>query len=173
MTAGRAADLVARLRPHVPRRFDPAEYRWWAPPVGRPRMRRGRADQLAQVLERLAVLVRRGDTVAAAVAAVTAGGDGPVVAEMATVARRLRDGATPADAFRAWARDGRCALVGSFAADLRGCVSADETVAALDRHTGVLRRRAHDERMAALSRRALFVAAVGVAMCLVTAAVLR
>ncbi|MBW3603299.1 MAG: hypothetical protein KY460_00065 [Actinobacteria bacterium] len=184
MTHGRARALTDRLRPHVRHRFDDGNESWWsaASPSRTGRWRRARAaatpvgqlrraDELAQVLDRLAVLLEAGDRLPAAIALVTATGRGAVADELHVVAQALGAGRPLAAALRAWARAAGCSSVGVLAADVRRCTSSDEVVAALRHHAAAHRGVAHHWRMEVLRRRVrimwlLAVVAAGVAAVL-------
>ncbi len=171
MSSDRGDDLAARLRPHLRQRFDVPDAVWWSPPhrSGGARHPIGdaasRADQLVQVVERLALLVELGDGLVAAVTEVCERGRGRVVAELDEVCEALASGQATADAFQAWARRARCEHVGVLAADIRLCASSDALAAALWRNAGVLRRAARDRRMRELRRRMHLLWLLAAAVC--------
>ncbi|CAN5920413.1 hypothetical protein BH23ACT10_BH23ACT10_05520 [soil metagenome] len=140
------------MRPHVRHRFDGRDEAWWTPPSStrrsrRPRTTWARAEQLAQVLERLALLVEVGQRLSTAIDGVVGAGRGPVVAELDTVAVDLRAGVSPPDALTAWARRVGCPVVGVLAAEIRRSASSDDVVAALYRHAAAQRELAHRRRV--------------------------
>lgn len=181
MTHGSARALTDRLRPHVRHRFDDGSEPWWSAASASRRRRwwaagtgatavgqLRRADELAQVLDRLAVLLEAGDRLSAAIAEVTATGRGVVAGELRVVADALGAGRPLAAALWAWARAAGCSSVGVLAADVRRCTSSDEVVAELRRHAAAHRRIAHSCRLEVLRRRVrivwlLAVVAAGVA----------
>jgi hypothetical protein len=103
------------------------------------------------------MLIGTGDTLHEAVARVTSTGRGDVVDELRDVAVRLERGATAAAAFRSWSADARCPHVAQLTADVRGCTSADDLVAVLDRNTVALLRHVHRRHLRLVRWRATVV----------------
>jgi hypothetical protein len=185
MTPRRPHGLAERLAPHLPQRFDPAVYTWSQAP-GLRRWRRGGADwprsltasgarrrtaQLAQVVERLALLHAAGHDLPSAVDHVVGAGRGPVAAELGGVAAQLSAGTPAGAAFRSWAQRSDCPHVAQLAADLRACADAGGTTAVLDRHARRLSGVAVRDVVHVLRLRTAAVwAAAGIA-CVTTAAV--
>lgn len=182
MTHRVARTLTDRLRPYVRHRFDGGNEPWWS--AGPASRRRGwwlpgagatafgqlrRADELGQVLDRLALLLEAGDQLSAALAEVTATGRGVVAGELHAVADALDAGQPLPTALWAWARAAGCSSVGVLAADVRRCASSDEVVAALRHHAGAQRQIAHHWRMEVLRRRVRIVWLVAVVVAGVAA----
>lgn len=151
--------LTDRLGPHVRHRFDSGADAWWSPPgpsrAGwRPWGAVGtRAEQLSQVLERLAVLVAAGDRLVAAVEHIAAAGRGTVAMELGAVGEALRSGQPHAEALHAWARRTGCPAVGVLAADVRRATSSDDLVAVLQHHAAARSQVVHRRRVERLRRR--------------------
>lgn len=101
-----------------------------------------RTAQLAQVVDRLAVLVGVGDGLDRAIVRIARTGRGPVADELDAVAASLGDGVPVPSALRSWARQAACPHVAQLAADLRTCTSVDDAAGVLERHARVLRQRA-------------------------------
>lgn len=177
MTVRRRARLAARLAPHLPRRFDPTVYAWWPRTMpDRSRWRPGgraaasrRHAQLAQVLDRLALLLGVGHDLRAAVDHVVAAGRGPVVAELAGVAGQLASGTPAAAAVRSWGRRAACPYVAQLAADLRRCVGADDVTTVVERHALRLQRAVVREQVRASRLRAAAVWVAAAVACAGTA----
>lgn len=156
---GRVASLANRLQPYVRHRFDGATDGWWSPPRTTPtpwhrsHATRTRAEQLAQVLERLAVLVEAGDQLGAAVGRVAAAGRGEVATELAAVGAQLRSDRPLDEAFHDWAHRAGCPAVGVLAADVQRCSSSGDLVATLRHHAGRRRLVAHRQHRELLRRR--------------------
>lgn len=186
MTPRRPDGLAERLAPHLPQRFDPAVYTWSQAP-SLLRWRRGgagglrslaasggarrRTAQLAQVVERLALLHAAGHDLPSAVDHVVGTGRGPVVAELGGVAAQLSAGTPAGAAFRSWAQRSGCPHVAQLAADLRVCADAGGMTAVLDRHARRLSGVALRDVVHVLRLRTAAVWAAAGATCVTTAAV--
>jgi Flp pilus assembly protein TadB len=144
-----------------------------------PGRRTRRLEELAQLLDRWAVLVAAGVPPDAAVARIvgaagvvgTAAHRGPcVVAELHPVVRGLAAGVPLVDAVGAWAAATRCPWVALLAAGLRDAATLDAVVDALDRHATATRRAAQRAGMRRLRRRCWVVWSAGVGTCVATVA---
>jgi len=162
MRAPGSARLETRLEPHVGGGFDHSRYGWW--PRGTTRVdrvlaRRGirhrrRLDaELPAVVEQLAELVDGGCGLPAATARVAWRGRGPVADDLAEIAQQLRAGRAPAVVWRRWALTTGSDAVGTLASVLAIEQPTSDMAGELRRQALALRRRAHDERLAMLSRR--------------------
>lgn len=174
----RRGHLAGRLDGHLRAVVTTVDLAWWSPPArwrhdvsGRDRRSGRRAVALAQVVERLGLLVALGHAPAAAVGRVAADSEGPLATEAAWLDSQLRAGARLAPAVAAWARRVRCPEVGLLAAALRGCSSADEVAAAIDGRAAALADRALAHRLRLVRWKARVVWLAGVVTASLSAAV--
>lgn len=165
-----SSTLAGRLAPHIPERFDATRYGWWRRPDGAgsggPRPPTwSRIEQLAQIVERLVLLIEAGHPVAAAVDRIVADAQGVIATELGAVAEDLAAGRALGEALRAWARASGCDAIGALAAAVRRTASVSALSTALHAQARLLRRRAHRHRVQVLERRirALWLAALVVA----------
>jgi hypothetical protein len=177
----RRADLVRRLAPHVPARPE-------AIATGSPRSPRRptwalwghtrRLEELAQVIDRWALLVSAGappDAAAARivgaadVVGVPAHRDPCVIDELRPVLDDLTSGVRLADAVDGWATATRCPWVTLLAAELRDAATVDATVTALDRVATMTRQAAQRACLRRLRRRSWTVWLAGAGTCTATA----